>query len=235
MGTQFISVILLLIAILSIISNPDITQALGIIFSVMSSRNPLIYIPALLLTIFTFLGYIFFFIGWALIVYGEKEIPSASPESINIASVFAFLYLILYLIRVSVSIFTVLGFAPVIMLQELFLGAGMIFNIIDAIFLSLSLLYFARHLAYPTTRYHIRNTCYAYVAGAASSAIGYTILLSGVFFFGASAPLVIAGLVLIYLGYGLMISAIVKFHELYFVIVERIEKEDFVVRARHYW
>lgn len=233
-GTQFISVILLLIGILSVLSNPDISLVLTTILNVMSSRNPFIFVPAVLLSLFSLLSYIFFFIGWFFIVYGEKEISSGFPDSIRIGSIFAFFYLIIYLIRVSVALFSLLGFGTMMYIQEIFVGSGLLFNIIDGILLSLALLNFAKAPGYPTTVYHIRKTGISYVSGTAFAAIGYTILISSLILSAVSGFLVVTGLVLIYLGFGLMIASLLKFHELYFVIVKRIEDKDYVFKP-HVW
>ncbi|MEM3396325.1 MAG: hypothetical protein QW620_05625 [Thermoplasmata archaeon] len=230
-GTQFISVILLLIGILSVLSNPDISIVLTTILNVMSSKNPFIFVPAVLLSLFSFLSYLFFFIGWFFLVYGENEIPSGFPESVSKGSIFAFFYLIVYLVRVSVSLFALVGFGTLMYIQEIFVGSGLLFNIIDAILLSTALLYFARANAYPTTAYHIRNTGFMYVGGAACAAIGYTTLICGIIFSAVIGLLVVAGLVLIYLGFGVMIASLIKLHELYFVIVKRIEEEDYIHKS----
>ncbi|MEM4294099.1 MAG: hypothetical protein QXJ27_08050, partial [Thermoplasmata archaeon] len=143
-GTQFVSVILILIGILSVLSNPDITVVLTTTLNVMSSRNPFILVPAVLLSLFSFLHYLFFFIGWFFVVYGENEISSGFPDCIRTGSIFAFFYLIIYLIRVSVSLFSLAGFGHLLYIQEIFVGSGLLFNIIDGILLSLSLLYFGK-------------------------------------------------------------------------------------------
>ncbi|MEM3512717.1 MAG: hypothetical protein QXH13_00925, partial [Thermoplasmata archaeon] len=85
--------------------------------------------------------------------------------------------------------------------------------------------------AYPTTAYHIRNTGFMYVGGAACAAIGYTTLICGIIFSAVIGLLVVAGLVLIYLGFGVMIASLIKLHELYFVIVKRIEEEDYIHKS----
>jgi|GEM_PF-3317603 len=228
LGTHVVSLILLLIGIIEVLSEQDIGRALVIILSVMSSKNPLIYIPAILLTLFSLCGYILFFLGWFFIVFGQKEIGGVYSPGVLIGSISAFIYLIIYLVKLSASAFTLLGFATLAFLQEIFIGAGLLFNIFDAVLVSVAMLQFAKHIAFPTTLYHLRNTGYMYIGGAASTAIGYVVLFSGIIFSAVSAPLVIVGLVLLYLGFAVMITALMKFYELYFVIVKRIESGDYI-------
>jgi len=215
LATQFFSVILLLIALISVLSNPDISVALPTLLNVMNSRNPFIFVPACCLSLFDFLSYLFFFIGWGLVVLGKVGF---SPEELGKGSIFAFFYLLIYLLRVSVSFSALLGLASLAYIQELFVGSGLLFNLIEAILLSLALLYFAKAFASPAKVYDIKNTGMMYISGATFAGIGYVIFLSGLIFPFASSVFAVTGLVLIYLGFGIMITMLKKFNELWLAI-----------------